>query len=608
MVLLEGRCHRAAPSAANFKKHGPAIEFHRRGKVNLCDDDLSGAFHAQMHFRRMKPSIAFVGAGPTMIYTLHALLEEKPDPFALTIFEKQGSVGRGTPYRPGWNDPAMLSNIASIEIPPLEDTLFEWLNRQPESRLGKLHIARGEIDERTFYPRVALGEYFYDQLDAIIARAKLVGIDVSVRTYCAVIDAIGGTDGMTLVVQPRRGEAAKERFDHVILATGHQWPAEPEVRPGYFLSPWPASALAQVPPCRIGIRGSSLSAIDAAVALAVTHGAFVDGEAQLVYCPSADTDDFHMTMLSRKGLLPEADFYFPIPYEPLSFCTAQAIEALVMSEDDDLLDQAFGLFKQELAAADPGYAEKVGLQDLDMEEFCDSYFAERIATDPFLWARSNLAEAECDYLRRYTVPWRYAILRMHEVVQELVPHLDDADFQRFSRYFAPVFVDDYATVPHESIKRMLALHDAGKLDVMAVGEDYRVDSHQPESGAVLKIGSEQIHFPVFIEATGQRALSAKDFPFASLREQGIVRDVAPADAKGPTRGIVIDDQFHPVSPDIPADQLFCLSLPFLMGRHPFIQGITSAHEMGLVVGEQLAHAIGRSGVGQYEPVAVSLAH
>ena len=72
-----------------------------------------------------------------------------------------------------------------------------------------------------------------------------------------------------------------------------------------------------------------------------------------------------------------------------------------------------------------------------------------------------------------------------------------------------------------------------------------------------------------------------------------MRDVAPANGDGPSRGIVIDDEFHPVSEDIPDDQLFCLSLPFLMGRHPFIQGITSAHEMGQVVGENLADAIAR---------------
>ncbi|WP_404479152.1 FAD/NAD(P)-binding protein [Novosphingobium sp. BL-52-GroH] len=550
----------------------------------------------------MTRSIAFVGAGPTSIYTLHALLRQEPPPFELTLFEKQASVGRGTPYRPGWNDPAMLSNIASVEIPLLEETLVDWLDRQSDDRLAELHISREQIDDRAFYPRVLLGEYFYDQLHAMLDRATRAGVMVNVRTRCEVVDAISADDGMTLVVRPEQGDVFKTRFDHVVLATGHQWPDQPEVRPGYFVSPWPASEIEKIPACRIGIRGSSLTAIDAAVALAVSHGEFVDdGEDGLVYAPCADTHDFHMTMLSRKGLLPEADFYFPIPYEPLAICNDEAIEGLIAGQNDDLLDQAFALFKQELAAADGAYAQQVGLDRLNMEEFCDGYFAERMAAAPFAWAERNLAEAKADYEARRTVAWRYAILRMHEVIQNLIPHLDDADFQRFSRLFKPVFVDDYATVPHESIKRMLALHKAGKLDVMKVGENYRIDSHRAESGAVLHLDGELVHFPVFIEATGQRALAAKDFPFASLRDQGIVRDVAADQERGPARGIVLDDQFHPISPDIPDDQLFCLSLPFIMGRHPFIQGITSSCEMGRVVGAELAAAVVRESAAVGEP-------
>src|ERR1700712_6093742 len=109
------------------------------------------------------PSIAFVGAGPTTIYTLHALLKTAAHPFALTIFEEQASAGRGTPYRPGWNDPAMLSNIASIEIPPLEQSLADWLRAQPPEKLIARGIDPDKIGERTFYPRLALGDFFQEQ-------------------------------------------------------------------------------------------------------------------------------------------------------------------------------------------------------------------------------------------------------------------------------------------------------------------------------------------------------------------------------------------------------------------------------------------------------------
>ncbi|RYG14328.1 MAG: FAD-dependent oxidoreductase, partial [Caulobacteraceae bacterium] len=192
---------------------------------------------------------------------------------------------------------------------------------------------------------------------------------------------------------------------------------------------------------------------------------------------------------------------------------------------------------------------------------------------------------------RVTVPWRDAILRMHEVVAAIVPHLDDSSFQRFSRDFKPVFVDAYGAVPHESVERMLALHRAGKLDVLALGDDYTVDTRSPEGGAWLIQGDQRRHYPVFIEATGQRPLGAVQFPLLSLLEQGIVRDEPSSDLDGTSRGIAIDDLFRPVADGLPTDRLFCLSLPFIMGRHPFVQGITSSHEMGEIVGNRLASVL-----------------
>jgi uncharacterized NAD(P)/FAD-binding protein YdhS len=486
----------------------------------------------------------------------------------------------------------MLSNIASIELPPLEETLLDWLKRQPVDHLRTFGIDPREIDDRAFYPRLALGEYFREQFEAILDRARARGITVDIRTRCRVIDAVNETDGIALSIEPKHGAPYEERFDHVVIATGHQWPEEPEVRPGYFLSPWPASALAKIPPCAIGIRGTSLTAIDAAVAVAVEHGAFVEDDGTLVYRPKPDADAFRLTMASRKGLLPGADFFHPIPYEPLSICTKEAIGHLIAADDGNLLEAAFSLFKAELVAADPEYAARIGVGDLALEDFAERFFAERIAADPFDWAARNLREARRNFETETTVPWRYAILRMHEAIEPIVPHLSDDEFARFSRYWKPVFVDDYATVPHESIERMLALHAANRLALLELGDDYRIDSHRPEGGAILRLNGREIHFPVFIEATGQRPLEAKDFPFPSLRKQGVVRDEPSAD-DGPPRGIVIDDQFHPVADDIPRDRLFCLSLPFLLGRHPFSQGITSSHAMGLVVGEQLAAALDR---------------
>jgi uncharacterized NAD(P)/FAD-binding protein YdhS len=536
-------------------------------------------------------SIAFVGAGPTTIYTLCAFLNEATAPAEVVIYENQARAGLGTPYRPGWNDPAMLSNIASIEIPPIEDTLIAWLERQPRSRLVRLGIDPDEIDDHAFYPRLALGEFFVDQFNALIDRARDHGITVEIATHCRVTDIRAEPDGLRLSVTPRFASPSQRMFDRVVIATGHLWPEEPEVRPGYFLSPWPATALQRIPATKIGIRGSSLTAIDAAVALAVTCGSFIETDgAAIDYRINPGAEALEITMMSRKGLLPEADFYHPLPYEPLSICTAEAITRLIDDECSDLLDRSYDLFKLELAHADPDYVAHLGLADVALEDFADRYFADRAGADPFEWAVSNLAEAKANYETKTTVPWRYSILRMHEVLALIVPHLDVDALDRFNRFFKPVFVDEYATVPHLSIERLLALHRAGCLAVTALGPNHRVNSHGEKPGAIVTINGERSHFPVFIDATGQRPLAVEQFPFQSLLDQGIVHDAGDGQENGP-KGIAVDDRFHPVSEAPAAERLFCLSIPFILSRHPFIQGITSSHEIGAVVGAELARTL-----------------
>ncbi|WP_313336551.1 FAD/NAD(P)-binding protein [Sphingobium yanoikuyae] len=544
----------------------------------------------------MATAIAFVGAGPTTIYTLNALIEAlgnlpgRPDA-NITIFELQSQPGLGTPYRPGWNDPAMLSNIASVEIPPLAETLIDWLGRQDEDRLRALGIDRSGVDERAFYPRVALGRFFLDQFTQLVERARLKGIDVHVRARTKVVDIEVEGDSLKLMIAPARLPQSIEWFDYVVLATGHQWPEEPEVRPGYYLSPWPASALQRISATKVGLRGSSLTAIDAAVALAVAHGQFEcrNGGA-LTYRSKPGHEKLQITMMSRKGLLPEADFYHTIPYIPLSICTEAAITSLIEDGEGDILRRAYALFRQELQEADPDYAKRIMLADLAPEQFSDRYFGERANVDPFEWAATNLAEAKRNFAKEVTVPWRYAILRMHEVMALIVPHLDEDELERFDRFLKPIFIDDYATVPHLSIERLIALHQAKKLDVKALGENYRIDSHRADSGVHVLIDGEDHHYPVFIEATGQRPLNVDAFPFPTLIEQEIVQNAA--DTQGcSVKGVAIDERYHPVSDDPAARRIFCLSLPFILGRHPFVQGITSSHEMGLVVGAELACAI-----------------
>ena len=543
----------------------------------------------------MRPTIAFVGAGPTTLYTLAAFLEAGGRDVDITVFESEPTAGPGSPYRSGWNDPVLLANIASVEIPPVTETLSAWLRRQDAGTLTTLGLRGDAIDDRGIYPRVVLGRFLADQLVALIQRAAGQGVRITVRSQCRVVDVSAEPSEMRLAIVDQGGPTVDLRYDQVVLATGHQWPAGIRPRDGYHLTPWPSSTLARIPAVPVGILGSSLTAIDAVVAVAMAHGDFVEPGASgddegMQYQVRPGSEGLGLTMMSRRGLLPEADFYSPLPPEPPVVMTPEALAEVAAGPVEGRLERAFALFRREMALSDPEYSRDVGLETATPETFATAYFARRADIDPFEWAADNLAEARRNMAEGNTIGWRYALLRLHEVFARIVPYLDAAQFDRFNRSLKPVFVDSYGAVPHRSISRLLALHRAERLQVIALGETYTIDRETPLSGAIVQTGGERRHFPVFVEATGQRALSGLQFPFLSLLSQGLIRDEVEEGSGDSVRGIAIDDTFRPVSDHPAARRLFCLGLPFIMGRHPFIQGISSSHRMGQVVGRELVQA------------------
>lgn len=100
----------------------------------------------------------------------------------------------------------------------------------------------------------------------------------------------------------------------------------------------------QISACRVGILGTSLSAIDAAMAVACQHGAFTTGaDNALQFICKSDSQSLKLTLMSRNGVLPEADFYCPLPYESLNIATPEAIEDVIVHGQKDYWTAFSGL-------------------------------------------------------------------------------------------------------------------------------------------------------------------------------------------------------------------------------------------------------------------------
>lgn len=526
----------------------------------------------------MNCEIGIVGCGPTGLYTLSELIQSR-HPLVITIFDKGEWAGAGTPYSREGANRLMLANIASIEIPALKQTFLEWMRTCEPRILENFGITPDVLNDRLFAPRLLLGCYLHDQLLEMIEFGAQRGHTIRLLERVEVIDIVA--DRSRFRVETSDGIDARA-FDKLILSTGHDFEDTRE-NAHYFPNPWTGLIGTEVPACKVGVLGTSLSAIDAALAVVCQHGRFVEDGDNLEF--QLENPNLSITFMSRNGLLPEADFYCPIPYLPLQHMNEVALEQCVKASDT--LDAVFSLFRDELTLADPAYASRIGLADLTADSFAEAYFAERIKTDPFRWAKENLDEVLRNKERRITIPWRYAILRMHEPVETIVPEFSEEDRTRFDRGLKRVFVDNYAAVPPESIRRLLALRAAGVLNILALSDDY--DLIKGESSTAVSTSEGFFEFDVFIDATGQKPLSVQDIPFASLRF-ALERDGQEVP--------LLTDSFAVQSPAPYAGNLYFGAIPYLMHSRPFVQGIVASKELGEIMARDVIQHLEEEGQGE----------
>lgn len=508
--------------------------------------------------------IGIIGSGPMGTYLLQHLTAH-PDPLDITVIEAESLAGPGMPYRAGTNAPYMLCNAFSREIPPIGPTLADWLRDLPEGRLADWGLTPGDISSRDFYPRVLLGQYLRAGFLVVCEAARVAGHRVTVLTGTRATDVLPRDGGAGVAVEGRDG-ARILAFDRVAIATGHDWPAAPRIGGATLVSPWPHGNVTALPPGRIGILGSALSAVDVAVALGHAHGRFAEGEGRVTWTPGRGAEGLRVTMVSKQGILPEADFWYPHLYEPLRHVTDAAMAAEIAQGPDGLLDRAFAVLWRELAEDDPAFAADLALDPPAPETFADGYFARRRRLGAFRALREGLREARDTMRRRETIPFRYALLRGHAPFDALLPHLTAGDLDRFRAHLLPVFADAYAAVPHLSLERIAAMHEAGALDILASGEDAGF-ADRPGGGVRVAIGEATYAFDAMVDARGQAPAKAGDLPFptlvAALADPDAPVDAPPALALGGGAPSAV----------------LCLALPQLLERHPFAQGLAECHEL-----------------------------
>lgn len=552
--------------------------------------------------------IAILGGGPSGMFIYKRLIESGKTDFTIEIFEQKAQLGAGMPYSNAGANAEHVTNVSDNEIPKIVTSIEEWLQTAPAGLLRDFNIDPKHFNEYKVLPRLLFGKYLEGQFELLEQQAKEKGIETTIHFKSAVTDIID---------LPKSNETAVEisgksilKFDKVIVCTGHSWPQKFEgIVPGYFDSPYPPSKLAKKFNHTVAIKGASLTAIDAIRTLARHSGSFEkEADGKLKFVISEQSPNFKIMMHSRSGLLPAVRFHLDDPHlKNNSLLTEDEIKQHIKSNNGFLsLDFVFEKdFKEPLREKDKDFYNRI--KDFNIETFVDEMMALREKLDPFQLFKAEYQQAEKSIKRHESVYWKEMLAILSFAMNYPAKHLSAEDMQRLHKVLLPLISIVIAFVPQSSCIELLALHEAGILDITSVGPDGETEP-QKEGGIVYNYTNESgesqsVFFETFIDCVGQPHLSYEELPFKSLIKN---KTVSPArlkfrsaangskaksdrnkavieDSDGSyylkVSGIAINDKFQ-VLDEFGAynERIYMMAVPYIGGFNPDYSGLDFCEE------------------------------
>ncbi|QXV64302.1 FAD/NAD(P)-binding protein [Mucilaginibacter sp. 21P] len=546
--------------------------------------------------------IAILGGGPSSLFVFKRLVESGHTDISITVFEKNQQLGAGMPYSHDGANDEHVTNVSGNEIPEIVTGISDWVKTISKDTLDKYHINPSKFNDYKVLPRLLFGQYLNAQFKLLLQQAKDKQIKHEVRYGCCVTDIIDHPEQEMVTVVVNNDE--KLVFDTVVICTGHNWPKKDEEKiPGFFDSPYPPKKLALKLDHPVAVKGSSLTAIDAIRTLSRHNGAYGKGENGLItYKLNPDSEGFRIVMHSRNGLLPAVRFHLEDPHlSKTDTLTPEQIKAHREGNSGFLsLDYVFEHdFKLPLKKKRPAFYDEI--KDMNMEQFVDKMMSLRESMDPFKLLKIEYDEAEASIEQRRSVYWKEMLAILSFAMNYPAKYFSAEDMLRLQKTLMPLISVVIAFIPQSSVEELMALHNAGLLDLISVGDDSYVEPGT--EGATYyytddKGKKNKQYYKTYVDATGQKHLNFEQFPFASLRENRVItparvkfkssdeglqamndgNDKAQTDGKGNyylnVPGITINDTFEAID-DYGAlnDRIYVMSVPYIGGFNPDYSGL-----------------------------------
>jgi uncharacterized NAD(P)/FAD-binding protein YdhS len=549
-----------------------------------------------------KKRIAILGGGPSGLFMFKRFVDSGRTDICITIFEQKNRLGAGMPYSAEGANDEHITNVSGNEIPELVTPLAAWIKTISKDTLDKFHIDPDRFNEYKVLPRLLFGQYLTAQFDLLQKQAKEIGVEYDLHYNSAITDINDYSEQEHVLVEINGKE--KFEFDHVILCVGHKWPVKNEGKvPGYFDSPYPPAKLALKLNHLVGITGSSLTAVDAVRTLSRYNGTFdKNKEGKLFYKVADYSPNFKMVMHSRNGMLPAVRFHLKDSHlSNNSLLTKEEIAAHIKANGDFLsLDFIFeNDFKEPIRKEDPEFYERI--KDLNMETFVTAMMDLRESLDPFVLLNAEYAEAEQSIKRRESIYWKEMLGVLSFALNYPAKHLSAEDMLRLQKTLVPLISVVIAYIPQSSSEELLALHNAGVLDLVTVDDDSKVEA-ESKGGATYhyidETGQQQaVYFKTYVNCIGQPHLTFEDFPFDSLKRKHTITPARlkfksvdegreeMAAGKEVTRdqngdyylkvpGVTINDNFQAVDAyGALNERIYIMAVPYIGGYNPDYSGL-----------------------------------
>nr|WP_255678950.1 FAD/NAD(P)-binding protein [Mucilaginibacter sp. UR6-1] len=548
-------------------------------------------------------NIGIIGGGPSAMFLYKRLIEASDHTVNITIYEKGNRLGAGMPYSAAGANDEHVTNVSGNEIPELVTSVSDWIWTVPKDTLDKYKIDPERFNEYKVLPRLLFGQYLTEQFRLLLQQAKEKGINTIVKFNAAVADLVDDPAGGRVQVITSAGD--KFYHERIAICSGHYWPKKNEGKvAGYFDSPYPPSKLTFKVDHEVAIRGSSLTAIDAIRTLSRYNGSFdKDAEGNLTYSAYPESKNFRMVMHSRNGLLPAVRFHLEDSHLGKDTVLSRDEIARVREANNGFLplDYVFDKnFKDGIKENDPDFYHRI--KDMQTEEFVDLMMGMREERDAFELLQAEYDEADRSIEKRESIYWKEMLGILSFAMNYPAKYFSAEDMQRVQKTLMPLISIVIAYVPQSSAIEMLALHNAGVLDIIAVGEDSTVEPADDGGATVTytdKDGEQKTkHYQTFVDCIGQPHLSFSDIPYKSLidnrvltpaklkfsdpkagqqalaKGDGKVTQDASGDFYLNVAGVAINDDFQAVDGySALNERVYIMAVPYIGGFNPDYSGL-----------------------------------